>query len=346
MIQRENPDYVAGLLSSIKPLEPRPGLKEEIYARIVQEPVPAEVPKRFLRMNGRSVAAIAASFAGAVLLAGGVYYTQHGFFGKVGFRQEIAGMPTDVRGMEPGSDSGMQTKVPSGGPSVAPGQDSSKAAAEGNRQANRSETEGTKNVAVSQTPDSGGNRENAIMSVKPQNREDTDTNNSGSGQNLSPASGPAQNGGDTGTFAVAEKRDDASEMGTAVKEPDAAQAGLLALEKGLKVTLRDASSVRRQFAGKEAVDAITPKDVSLIIKELFAANAAWVRVNGMTINSQDSVTASGNRLVVSGISMSPPYVVEVGGDPAQIRQAIQEKGSVIDSLWKSSKIEVSFEPIR
>ncbi|MFC4765834.1 DUF881 domain-containing protein [Effusibacillus consociatus] len=240
MSRKQKLDQVTDLLSSLNPLEPRPGLEQEIFARIAQEPVPDEPRKQRDWSWVRSIAAVV-SFIGALILIGAFFYS-------------------------------------------------------GQQQANMS----------------GAANNPAGLAVKD------------SASNQIPADA-----------AKGAKK-------SAVLTSDAVPA----LSRGVKLTLKEPASFKDQEEAKRVGEAVTPEDLSEILKELYDAGAEWVSVNHVRVSPEDHAEWQGQSLSVRGQPLAPPYVVEVSGDPTELRQAIERKGSRIDTLKRAAKIDPTIETIK
>ncbi|WP_180953292.1 DUF881 domain-containing protein [Brevibacterium ihuae] len=125
-----------------------------------------------------------------------------------------------------------------------------------------------------------------------------------------------------GDVRVEDARAAADELATA--------ASTTALEgTGLTVTLDDAPPESAGIDGASPNDLIIhQQDLEGVMNALWAGGARGMSVQGQRIVSTSAVKCVGNTLRVNARVFSPPYTVEVVGDPEQLREALDASPAV------------------
>ncbi|GAX91598.1 hypothetical protein EFBL_3288 [Effusibacillus lacus] len=118
------------------------------------------------------------------------------------------------------------------------------------------------------------------------------------------------------------------------------------LTRGLRITLTEPSSANELEEAKQVGNRIAPEDFRQVVLELYKNGANWVSVNGVSVSAEDVVEWKDNFLAVKGVPLSRPYQVLVDGDPKQLQDAIERKGSSIQTLRQASKVAVEVRVVK
>ena len=98
---------------------------------------------------------------------------------------------------------------------------------------------------------------------------------------------------------------------------------------GLRVTLQDAPANRPQPEGIVADDLVVhQQDLEGVINALWAGGAEAMTLQGQRVTSLTAFRCVGNVLSLHGRVYSPPYTVEVIGDPAALEKALDQSPTV------------------
>ena len=95
---------------------------------------------------------------------------------------------------------------------------------------------------------------------------------------------------------------------------------------GLTVTLKDAP--REVVDANPDVDAdwlvIHQQDIQAVVNALWAGGADAMAIQGHRIISTTGIKCVGNSVVLHGVPYLPPYRISAIGDPARLRQALED----------------------
>ena len=98
---------------------------------------------------------------------------------------------------------------------------------------------------------------------------------------------------------------------------------------GLRVALQDAPTNRPQPDGIVADDLVVhQQDLEGVINALWAGGAEAMTLQGQRVTTLTAFRCVGNVLSLHGRVYSPPYTVEVIGDPARLQQALDDSPTV------------------
>jgi uncharacterized protein YlxW (UPF0749 family) len=78
--------------------------------------------------------------------------------------------------------------------------------------------------------------------------------------------------------------------------------------------------------------AVQALDLAGLVNELWASGAEAVAVNGRRVLSRSSYRQSGNRVVVDGVPLRPPFVIQAIGPADSMEAALQVRGGFVDGL--------------
>ena len=98
---------------------------------------------------------------------------------------------------------------------------------------------------------------------------------------------------------------------------------------GLRVTLQDAPANRPTPAGVVADDLVVhQQDLEGVINALWAGGAEAMTLQGQRVTTLTAFRCVGNVLSLHGRVYSPPYTVEVIGDPTALQKALDRSPTV------------------
>ena len=106
--------------------------------------------------------------------------------------------------------------------------------------------------------------------------------------------------------------------------------GLTAVSgSGLRVSLQDAPTNRPQPDGIVADDLVVhQQDLEGVINALWAGGAEAMTLQGQRVTTLTAFRCVGNVLSLHGRVYSPPYTVEVIGDPTKLQQALDDSPTI------------------
>jgi uncharacterized protein YlxW (UPF0749 family) len=105
--------------------------------------------------------------------------------------------------------------------------------------------------------------------------------------------------------------------------------GLVPMEgPGVRVVLIEGASTQ---AGILPPD-VQAQDLAGLANELWSAGAEAMAINGMRVMATTGIRQVDARVVVSGMSLWPPYRIEAIGDPAAMQAALSIRGGFVDGL--------------
>src|SRR5918998_3292682 len=94
---------------------------------------------------------------------------------------------------------------------------------------------------------------------------------------------------------------------------------------GLVVTLDDAPASSLSVPNARPDDLVVhQEDLQHVINALWAGGAEAMTLQGERVTSTSAFRCSGNILLLHGKVFSPPYVIEVVGDPTSLRAALDQ----------------------
>ncbi len=96
---------------------------------------------------------------------------------------------------------------------------------------------------------------------------------------------------------------------------------------GLEVAL-----VPGELPGIPLAAAVQALDLAGLVNELWASGAEAVAVNGRRVLSRSAYRQSGNRVLVDGVPLGPPFVVQAIGPADLMEAALQVRGGYVDGL--------------
>jgi uncharacterized protein YlxW (UPF0749 family) len=86
---------------------------------------------------------------------------------------------------------------------------------------------------------------------------------------------------------------------------------------------------------------VQAQDVAGLVNELWSAGAEAMAINGLRVLATTGMRQVASRVVIAGMSLSPPYRIEAIGDPAALKAALAIRGGFVDGLRSVGlKVEV------
>lgn len=110
---------------------------------------------------------------------------------------------------------------------------------------------------------------------------------------------------------------------------------------GLALTLDDAPGSEKRAAGvgpRAAGDAeqgrVMDRDLQIVVNGLWAAGAEAISINGERLTTLSAIRSAGQAILVDFRPLSPPYVIDVIGDPKTLQAGFSEDlaGEYVKSL--------------
>ncbi|WP_402374864.1 DUF881 domain-containing protein [Isoptericola rhizosphaerae] len=99
--------------------------------------------------------------------------------------------------------------------------------------------------------------------------------------------------------------------------------------RGLSVALEDAPSSSLEIPDVRPDDLVVhQQDVQHVVNALWAGGAEAMTLQGERVTSTSAFRCSGNILLLHGKVFSPPYVIEVIGEPDDLRAALEASPGV------------------
>ncbi|WP_402463819.1 DUF881 domain-containing protein [Isoptericola aurantiacus] len=113
---------------------------------------------------------------------------------------------------------------------------------------------------------------------------------------------------------------------------------------GLSVSLDDAPSSSLSIPGFTADDLVVhQQDLQHVINALWAGGAEAMTLQGERVTSTSAFRCSGNILLLHGKVFSPPYVVQVIGDPTRLQIALDASPGVGVYLQYVERVALGYE---
>jgi uncharacterized protein YlxW (UPF0749 family) len=128
-------------------------------------------------------------------------------------------------------------------------------------------------------------------------------------------------------------------------EYEQAGGGVAMSGEGVVLSLDDSAPLpSRPGAGPGTVNRVTDGDLQIAVNGLWAAGAEAVSVNGQRVSSTTAIRTAGSAVLVDFRPLSPPYEITALGDPAQLRDGVQdaETGDYLSEISTRYGIGVSW----
>ncbi|HEY1133289.1 MAG TPA: DUF881 domain-containing protein [Nocardioides sp.] len=98
---------------------------------------------------------------------------------------------------------------------------------------------------------------------------------------------------------------------------------------GLTITLSDAPlSVRESSELNQNLHVVHQQDIQTVVNALWAGGAEAITIQGQRIITTTGIKCQGNAILLQGIAYPQPYVISAIGDPADLRDAIDDDSSI------------------
>ncbi|MCL6590569.1 MAG: DUF881 domain-containing protein [Firmicutes bacterium] len=123
-------------------------------------------------------------------------------------------------------------------------------------------------------------------------------------------------------------------------------AGLVPLVgKGLRITLSDAE--RKMTGDDEPVflGIVHYSQLELLINELWAAGAEAIAVNNYRIVGSTGLSCAGTTILVDTKRIAPPYIIDVIGDPKNLKNALLMPGGFVENEIQSFGLKFEIEQV-
>lgn len=103
--------------------------------------------------------------------------------------------------------------------------------------------------------------------------------------------------------------------------------------RGLRVQMWDGPAALPADSQQDVNELVVhQQDLEGVVNALWAGGAEAVAIQGHRLQLTSAVRCVGNVLLINGRQYSPPYVIEAIGDPARMRQSLEESPAVIAYL--------------
>lgn len=122
-------------------------------------------------------------------------------------------------------------------------------------------------------------------------------------------------------------------------------AGLIPLTgKGLRITLSDSEKQLKDY--DDPIFYIVHYDqLELLINELWAAGAEAVAVNDYRIGNTSGFSCAGTTILIDTKRLAPPYLIEVIGDPDNLKNALLMPGGFVETQILSFNLKFEIEKV-
>lgn len=122
-------------------------------------------------------------------------------------------------------------------------------------------------------------------------------------------------------------------------------AGLIPLVgKGLRITLSDSEKKLTEY--DDPLFYIVHYDrLELLINELWAAGAEAVAVNNYRIVVTTGISCAGTTILIDTKRVAPPYIIDVIGDPKNLKNALLMPGGFVENEIRSFSLKFEIEQI-
>jgi uncharacterized protein YlxW (UPF0749 family) len=103
--------------------------------------------------------------------------------------------------------------------------------------------------------------------------------------------------------------------------------------KGPGVTLEMHDSKKEIPPGQDPnLFIIHDDDVLAVINELLASGAEALAINGQRVVATTEIRCAGAVIMINGVRLAPPLVIQAIGDPETLHNALRMRGGVVDNL--------------
>lgn len=108
-------------------------------------------------------------------------------------------------------------------------------------------------------------------------------------------------------------------------------AGLVPLTgKGLRITLSDSEKKLKDYEDPTFY-IVHYSTLELLVNELWAAGAEAIAVNGYRIGNTSGFSCAGTTILIDTKRLAPPYLIDVIGDPRNLKNALMMRGGFVDT---------------
>lgn len=122
-------------------------------------------------------------------------------------------------------------------------------------------------------------------------------------------------------------------------------AGLIPLTgKGIRITLSDSEKKLKEY--EDPIFYIVHSDqLELLVNELWAAGAEAVAVNDHRIGNNSGFSCAGTTILIDTKRLAPPYIIDVIGDPKNLKNALMMPGGFVEQQILSFNLKFVIEPV-
>lgn len=114
--------------------------------------------------------------------------------------------------------------------------------------------------------------------------------------------------------------------------------------KGLRITLSDSDKKLDDY-DDPMFYIVHYSTLELLINELWAAGAEAIAVNNYRIGNSTGLSCAGTTILIDTKRIAPPYIIDVIGDPKNLKNALMMPGGFVENDILSWRLKFEIEQV-